>query len=266
MAYKLVALDVDGTLLNDEHEITEVTRNTVMEAARQGIEIVLCTGRGPLNSIPFMESMGLGGYVISHNGAATVEVETKRIVHQFGMEQAELDPFMTYCRERGVHFDINTAFEMYVDNVEELAGPVRHMYENYLMMPSNLPAWEELPDPVVKFTAFGEPGDMDAVLKDWSIWTMTLNMLRSGEYFIDLMHAEASKGSALKQLAAKRGYRQEEVLAIGNYYNDITMLTFAGMGIAMDNSPVEVKAAANAVTASNNEDGVHEALVKYCLS
>lgn len=101
MAYKLVALDVDGTLLNDEHEITEVTRNTVMEAARQGIEIVLCTGRGPLNSIPFMESMGLGGYVISHNGAATVEVETKRIVHQFGMEQAELDPFMTYCRERG---------------------------------------------------------------------------------------------------------------------------------------------------------------------
>ena len=80
------------------------------------------------------------------------------------------------------------------------------------------------------------------------------------------MHSQASKGNALKQLAAKRGYRPDEVLAIGNYFNDITMLTYAGMGIAMDNSPVEVKAAANAVTASNNEDGVHEALVKYCLS
>ncbi|ANA78657.1 Cof-like hydrolase [Paenibacillus vortex V453] len=266
MAYKLVALDVDGTLLNDDHEITEKTRNTVMEAAKQGVEIVLCTGRGPLNSIPFMKSMGLGGYVISHNGAATVEVETQKIVHQFGMDPLQLEPFMKYCREHGVHFDVNTAFEMYVDQVEELAGPVRFMYENYLMLPSNLPAWEELSGPVVKLTAFGESADMDRVYGDWSKWNLPLNMLRSGEFFIDLMHRDASKGNALKQLAANRGYQQEEVLAIGNYFNDITMLTFAGMGIAMDNSPVEVKAAANAVTTSNNEDGVHEALVKYCLS
>ncbi|MEK3734321.1 Cof-type HAD-IIB family hydrolase [Paenibacillus sp. FSL M8-0334] len=266
MTYKLVALDVDGTLLNDEHEMTERTKNTVMEAARQGIEIVLCTGRGPQNSIPFMESMGLEGYVISHNGAATVEVATRTIVHQFEMDRGGLTPFMEYCREQGIHFDINTAFEMYVDHVEALAGPVRYMYENFLMMPSNLPAWEALADPVVKFTAFGESADLDRVFEAWSKWTLPFNMLRSGEYFIDLMHQEASKGNALAQLAAKRGYKPEEVLAIGNYYNDITMLTYAGMGIAMDNSPVEVKAAADAITASNNEDGVHEALVKYCLS
>lgn len=173
---------------------------------------------------------------------------------------------MKYCRKHGVHFDVNTAFEMYVDQVEELAGPVRSMYENYLMLPSNLPSWEELSDPVVKFTTFGESADIDRVYADWSQWTLPFNMLRSGEYFIDLMHSEASKGSALQQLAARRGYEPDEVLAIGNYFNDITMLTYAGMGIAMDNSPVEVKAAANAVTTSNNEDGVHEALVKYCLS
>ncbi|KKO52780.1 HAD family hydrolase [Paenibacillus sp. DMB20] len=266
MAYKLVALDVDGTLLNDDHMITERTMNTVMEAAKQGIEIVLCTGRGPQNSIPFMEQMGLTGYVISHNGGATVEVETRKIIHQFGMDNMALTPFMDYCREKGVHFDVNTAFGMYVDNVDALAGPVRYMYENYLMMPSNLPAWEELEGPVVKFTAFGESKDMDAVYEEWGKWTPVFNMLRSGEYFIDLMQEQASKGNALKQLAAMRGFEAEEVLAIGNYYNDITMLTFAGMGIAMDNSPVEVKAAADAVTASNNEDGVHEALVKYCLS
>lgn len=266
MTYKLVALDVDGTLLNDQHEMTERTKNTVMEAARQGIEIVLCTGRGPLNSIPFMESMGLGGFVISHNGAATVEVSTRKIIHQFEMERAGLAPFMDYCRKQGIHFDVNTAFNMYVDNVDELAGPIRYMYENFLMMPSNLPTWEELADPVVKFTAVGEAADLDRVFSEWSKWTLPFNMLRSGEYFIDLMHLDASKGNALEQLAAKRGYQPEEVLAIGNYYNDITMLTFAGMGVAMDNSPVEVKAAANAITSSNNEDGVHEALLKYCLS
>ena len=110
-----------------------------------------------------MKSMGLGGYVISHNGAATVEVETHNIVHQFGMDPLQLEPFMKYCREHGVHFDVNTAFEMYVDQVEELAGPVRSMYENYLMPPSNLPSWEELSDPVVKFTVFGESADIDRV-------------------------------------------------------------------------------------------------------
>lgn len=266
MTYKLVALDVDGTLLNDDHMMTERTMNTVMEASKQGIEIVLCTGRGPQNTIPFMEKMGLTGYVISHNGAATVEVETRNIIHQFEMDKKSLDPFMDYCRDKGVHFDVNTAFEMYVDNVDALAGPVRHMYENFLMLPSNLPTWDELTEPVVKFTAFGEVADLDAVFQEWSKWTPVFNMLRSGEYFVDLMHEQASKGNALKQLAAKRGVKPEEVLAIGNYYNDITMLTFAGMGIAMDNSPVEVKAAADAITASNNEDGVHEALVKYCLS
>lgn len=266
MTYKLVALDVDGTLLNDEHVMTERTMRTIMETAEKGIEIVLCTGRGPQNTIPFLEKMGLTGYVISHNGAATVEVESKKIIHQFEMEKNNLNPYMDYCREKGVHFDVNTAFEMYVDNVEELAGPVRFMYENYLMLPSNLPAWEELKEPVVKFTAFGEAADIEAVYEDWSKWEPIFNIQRSGEYFIDLMQKQASKGNALQQLASKRGLKPEEVLAIGNYYNDITMLTFAGMGIAMDNSPVEVKAAADALTASNNDDGVHEALVKYCLS
>ncbi|MBO2942599.1 HAD family phosphatase [Paenibacillus sp. F411] len=265
MAYKLVALDVDGTLLNDNHVMTEQTMQTVMEASRQGIEIVLCTGRGPQNTIPFLEEMGLKGYVISHNGAATVEVESRKVVHQFALDHHALKPYMEHCRQQGIHFDINTPFGMYVDQVEALAGPVRYMYEKYLMMPSNLPAWEELDGPVVKFTAFGESKDMDALFQAWSQWTPVYNMLRSGEYFIDLMQEEASKGNALKLLAEQRGYKREEILAIGNYYNDVTMLSYAGLGIAMDNSPVDVKAAADEITLSNNEDGVHAALLKHCL-
>lgn len=266
MKYKLIALDVDGTLLNDEHEVTEQTQKTIQEAARQGAEIVLCTGRGPQNSIPFMEQMGLSGYVISHNGAATVKVDTREVVHQYAMDAKAIVPYLDYFRKEGVHFDVNTAFQMFVDDVEGLAVEVRSMYENYLMLPSVLPPLHDLSDPIVKVTAFGQPDTMDRVHQDIAAWTPEFNILRSGEYFVDLMHPEASKGNALKQLAERRGYRQEEILAIGNYYNDITMLTYAGLGVAMDNSPLEVKAAANKVTASNNEDGVHAALLKYCLS
>lgn len=80
------------------------------------------------------------------------------------------------------------------------------------------------------------------------------------------MHPEASKGAALKRLAESKGIMPSEIMAIGNYFNDITMLTFAGKGIAMDNSPDEVKAAADEVTLSNNEQGVAHAIQKYVLS
>lgn len=266
MNYKLIALDVDGTLLNDDHEISEQTIQTIQEVASRGAEIILCTGRGPQNSIPFMEKMGLEGYVISHNGAATVKVDTKEIVHQFPMDAIGLDPYSDFCRSRGIHFDVNTAFEMFVDSVEGLQVEVRSMYENFLMLPSDLPAWSDLQDPVVKYTMFGESKVIDEAYQELSTWTHEFNMLRSGEYFIDLMHSDASKGNALKMLASKRGIQQEEILAIGNYYNDLTMLTYAGKGIAMDNSPLEVKAAADEITLSNNDNGVHAALVKYCLS
>lgn len=266
MKYKLIALDVDGTLLNDDHEISKRTMETVKAVSETGAEIILCTGRGPQNTIPFMEQMGLTGYVISHNGAATAKVDNREIVHHFAMDPTALTPFMDYCRDKGIHFDVNTPLEMYVDDVEGLDEIILNMYKNYLTLPSNLPEkWTDFKQPVVKFTMFGEYDVMDDLYKELSHWTFDLTMLRSGDYFIDLMNKEASKGNALKQLAMKRGIQQEEILAIGNYYNDITMLKFAGKGIAMDNSPDEVKAAADELTLSNNDEGVHAALLKYCL-
>ncbi|GAB6988653.1 Cof-type HAD-IIB family hydrolase [Paenibacillus pini] len=266
MTYKLIALDVDGTLLNDEHEISEQTLKTIKEVSSQGAEIVLCTGRGPQNSIPFMEQMGLSGYVISHNGAVTVKTDTREVVHQFALDVKAIAPYLNYFREIKVHFDVNTAFNMYVDSVDGLAVEVRSMYENFLMLPSVLPSMDEFSEPIVKVTLFDYAEKLDEIYQELSKWTPEFNILRSGEYFVDLMNPEASKGHALENLAKSKGIRQEEVLALGNYYNDITMLTYAGKGIAMDNSPLDVKAAADEVTASNNEDGVHAALLKYCLS
>ncbi len=263
--YKLIALDVDGTLLNDDHELTPGTAETIRRIAGQGTEFVLCTGRAPVNSIPFMRKMGLGGYVITHNGAATVDVRTEEIVHEFALDVKGLDRYIDYCREHGVHYDINTTFELYVPGASELGKEALDMYRLFMMEPLELPAWTEFTEPVVKMTVTAKKEELDRVQSDWNVWPQEFNVLRSGDFFIDIMHKEASKGAALQKLAEKRGFKPEEVMAIGNYYNDLTMLTYAGLGIAMDNSPVEVKAAANAVTASNNEEGVKQALEKYCL-
>lgn len=266
MKYQLIALDVDGTLLNDDHELTPGTAEAVKTAAAKGAEIVLCTGRAPQSSIPFMEAMGLEGSIITHNGAATVGVKggSRTVIHEFPLDAQGLQPYFEYCRKQGVHFDINTTFDLYVEHAELLPQEVLDLYEKFMIVPKSTPAWSEFSDSVVKMTVSGTADVIDKVQADWSLWQQEFNILRSGDYFLDIMHTEASKGAALKNLAEQRGIPADRVLAIGNFYNDITMLTFAGLGIAMDNSPLEVKAAANEITLSNNEEGVKAALEKYC--
>jgi Cof subfamily protein (haloacid dehalogenase superfamily) len=260
LQYDLIALDVDGTLLTDDHVLTKAIRETVHEAAERGAQIVLCTGRGPSGALPILEELGLGGTVITHNGAATINSDDRSVIHQFDMIPEHLSDFVVYCRDRAIHFDLNTAFEMMV---ESMTPEAELMYGRYQAKPSIQDFRLALPSGLVKFTVFGSKEQMDTVQTEWASWPQTLHSIRSGDYFIDVHHAEANKGRALEQLAAIRGIDRSRILAIGNYYNDITMLQFAGMGIAMGNSPEQVKLAAKAVAPSNSEDGVARALREY---
>lgn len=263
LKYDLIALDVDGTLLTDDHLLTEAIRESVHEAAYRGAQIVLCTGRGPLAALPVLEDLGLGGTIITHNGAATINSDDRSVVHQFDIVPEHLLSFVTYCRDHGIHFDLNTAFEMMVESITPEAEA---MYGRFQAKPSILDFRQGLPGGLVKFTVFGSKEQIDMVQAEWAGWPKLLQSIRSGDYFIDVHHTEASKGRALQQLAEIRGIDRSRILAIGNYYNDITMLQYAGMGIAMGNSPEQVKLAANAVVRSNGEDGVAGALREYAWS
>lgn len=264
MNYRIVALDMDGTLLHDDHTLSSPNAEAIRKAAAQGMEIVLCTGRSPISTLPYLEQIGLEGVVITHNGAATIASEGRRVLHRFDIPSAGLEPYIQYCRENGVHFDINTAFDLYVDKLNELTPEMLDLYRQFLIEPKQFPGWTGLTDAPVKLTMSGQKDEMDRVEHELNQWTHEHNFIRSGDYFIDIMHKDATKGNALKQLAAMRGVPREQVLAIGNYYNDMTMIQFAGLGVAMDNSPLEVKAAAQEITLSNNEDGVAATLLKYC--
>jgi hypothetical protein len=262
--YKLIALDVDGTLITDDHRLTRKTREAVRAVHEQGARIVLCTGRGAISTLPVMEELGLEGIVITHNGGATIRSTDRQVLHTFGYPVERFMPLVEYCRERGIHFDINTAFDIYV---EQLNDELREGYRLFFAEPVILDDVAAFPEPVIKFCAIAESDKVERILQDWSwITERGLRMMRSGTIFVDVMHEKTSKGNALKVLAEQWGIPREEVLAIGNYYNDLEMIRYAGLGIAMANSPDEVKREADAVTeASNNEDGVYEALVRHCL-
>lgn len=261
--FDLIALDVDGTLLTDEHLLPERVKEAVRECARQGAEIVLCTGRGPMGAFPVLEELGLNGTLITHNGAAIVEFEDRSITFQFDIDGELLEPYLVYCREKGIHFDLNTAYDMLVESVSEAAEA---MYLQHKTVPTVLPAGGELPEGLVKLSVFGSKEEIDMVQGDWERDEPGLQLIRSGDLFIDIQHPEASKGSALRRLAEQKNIPSERILAIGNYFNDISMLTFAGLGIAMDNSPDGVKEAADVVVGTNNDGSVASALREYVIN
>jgi Cof subfamily protein (haloacid dehalogenase superfamily) len=260
--FRLIALDVDGTLLNDEHEVTPRVREAVRAAAGKGAEIVLCTGRGSTSALPVLEELELPGTMITHNGASIVDSKSRSVLYETELPHEAIERYLAYLRERNIQYDLNTSFDQFVYALSEEAA---QMFESLHCRPVLRDPAEGLPEKLVKVSIFGSREGLDGVERDWKQWQHELLFIRSGDNFIDIHHPDATKGKALEKLAGLRGIPREQVLAIGNYYNDIGMLSFAGLGVAMDNSPPEVKAEAEEVTLSNNEDGVAAILERLGL-
>lgn len=253
MNYRMIALDVDGTLLNDDHKLTPRVRQAVRAAAEQGVEIVLATGRGSTSALPVLEELGLKGTVITHNGASVVNSETREVLYETEISHELAHRYTTFLREREIHFDMNTAFDLYV---EGMSDEIATMYRRLLARPIKREEGQGFPERMLKMSIYAPKQVLDDVETIWLDWKHELQAVRSGDNFMDIQHLNATKGKALEKLALLRGIPREQILALGNYYNDIGMIAYAGWGVAMDNSPHEVKAEADEVTVSNNEDGV----------
>jgi Cof subfamily protein (haloacid dehalogenase superfamily) len=257
---RLLALDVDGTLIKDDHTLSAKNIEAVRKVAARGVEVVLCTGRGTPNAWPIFEKLGLSGTMISHNGAATVHGKAFDIQAQLEIDQTSYVKLLNYLKQKQLYFDVNTANVLYVETVPD---KVRSMYDLYEVEVTTVNDFLTIDAGVVKVTLYDEdPAVLDAFESqfkaDWS--DDELAMVRSGDYFIDFMRPNVNKGIALKTYAEAKGLVREQVVAIGNYNNDIEMLTYAGMGIAVANATSEVKQVSDLVVASNNDDGVSEAI------
>ncbi|WP_372663838.1 Cof-type HAD-IIB family hydrolase [Cohnella sp.] len=263
MNYRLIALDIDGTLLNDDHELTPRVRHAVRAASEQGIEIVLATGRGTTSALPVLAELGLKGTIITHNGASVVNSQTYEVLYDTQISHELAHRYATFLRERGIHFDMNTAFDLYVEGMSEETA---EMYRKLLARPIIREKEQGFPDRMVKMSIYAPKQILDDVENEWVDWQHELQAVRSGDFFIDVQHLHATKGKALEKLALLREIPREQILALGNYYNDIGMIAYAGWGVAMDNSPLEVKAEADEVTVSNNENGVAIVLEQRVLS
>ncbi|WP_026907095.1 sugar-phosphatase [Paucisalibacillus globulus] len=267
--YKLIAIDMDGTLLNDQHEVPEDVKNTLAEAKRQGIKIVLCSGRPIGGMRSYIEALNLdeaGDYAIAYNGAFVQDTHTSEVVAGLSLKYDDLvklydlsvklnTPMHFFDEERLYSPNANiseyTILESYLNKI-----PLRYQAVSDILPNLSIPKvmYIDHPDNLAQ-TIQSLP---DELYDNYTI-------VRSSPYFLEFVHPEVSKGNAVKKLAEKLGIKQEEVMCIGDNGNDLSMITFAGCGVAMGNAIPEVKAAADFQTRSNNEGGVAHAIEKLAL-
>ncbi|MED0677134.1 MULTISPECIES: Cof-type HAD-IIB family hydrolase [Aneurinibacillus] len=258
MAYKLAAIDIDGTLLTDDYRITEKNKKALRAAEEEGVQIVLCSGRAPVSVLPILEEIGIHGYFICHNGAVTTHSKTKEILQENGFSMQSLRGVVEYCRRENIHMDFCTAFDMYTESMER--EDVQRMYAKYLAQPKLIQDMLTVEDKLVKFTLFGTDEQLNKAYDEFAAMNLPVRTLRSGPSYIDIIDKATSKGAALSNLAEYLNISLADTIAIGNYYNDLDMITMAGIGVAVANAPEDVKEKADLIVASNNESGVAEAL------
>ena len=255
MSYKLLALDVDGTLLNENGKLTSRTIAAVKKAYDSGVHVVLSTGRSLEQTRPILDELGIEGIIVSHNGATTLKTDTREIIHEYSYDIKEVTEIIKHCRKYDIHFYVCTALNLYVERMDDYQIK---LFEKYNLVHKMSDDVLSLTEKVAKFTV-----DDQQKVDGWRDINTTKLRKTSDGFFQDIIHSQAHKANALEQVLKKLNINKTEMIAIGDYYNDLEMIEDAGLGIAMGNAPDDLKEKADVVTSSNNEDGVYHALEKY---
>ncbi|RKD69503.1 hypothetical protein ATL39_2922 [Sinobaca qinghaiensis] len=268
--YKLIAIDMDGTLLNDQHEITPEVRETLLEARSKGSHIVLCTGR-PIGGVHrYLDELGLtdeGDYVIAYNGALVQDTHTGRVVNELSLTHENLEELYEVSRELDTPMHYFDSEQVYTPNKDISRYTI--LEAHLTQLPLSYRKVEEMPKgtlfPKVMFIHDPEKlSEVIAAVPDSLKQKYT--MVQSAPYFFEILHPQASKGSAVQQLAESLDITREQVMCIGDNGNDLSMIQYAGCGVAMENAIPVIKQHADYETLSNNAHGVADAIQKLVLA
>lgn len=270
MKYKLLVLDVDGTLLNDEREISKRTLAALLKVQQMGVRIVLASGRPTYGLMPLAKTLELGnygGFVLSYNGCQIIKAQNGEILFERRINPEMLPYLEKKARKNG--FAIFT----YHNDTLITDSPDNEYIKNEALL-NNLK--------IIKEDEFSTAIDFapckcmlvsdkeEALIELEQHWEKrlagTLDAFRSEPYFLEVVPCGVNKANTLGALLEHLEVTREEAIAVGDGVCDVTMLQLAGMGIAMGHSQDSVKVCADYVTASNEEDGVALAVEKLILA
>ncbi|NSI94051.1 HAD family phosphatase [[Clostridium] symbiosum] len=266
--YEIIVLDLDGTLTNRDKVITPKTKKALMEIQERGKKIVLASGRPTDGVMPLARELMLekyGSYILSFNGGMITNCRTGEAVFSrllpveanakiIGLAEEERVTILTYDGHTLITNDAESPYSklenkinsMEVRQIDDLKSYVTYPVPKFLMMDDG------------DYLAMVEPRVKAAMGKNFSIY-------RSEPFFLEILPRGIDKAQSLARLLEILGLDKERMIACGDGYNDLTMIKFAGLGVAMENAVLPVRKAADYITMSNNDDGIAHVVEKFML-
>ncbi|WP_426385763.1 Cof-type HAD-IIB family hydrolase [Latilactobacillus curvatus] len=267
MTIKLVAIDIDDTLLSSQHQLLASTKQQVAKALEQGVKVVLCSGRPLAGVVPFLNQLGIAGdnqYVITFNGSI-IETASGKILKEAGISRETYQAIDDYSQATGLPYNVlDQNSVIYTSNVNVAPMTVVQAWENeagiHIRKPNEIDAATRMVKAV--FTGTSEQLDVHEPQVHAQFGTDNY-VVRAADLFLEVMHADVNKGKAVQYLANKLGFAPDEIMAIGDEKNDIPMFQFAGTAVAMGNGSAEAKAHVDFITADNDSDGIAQAFDQF---
>ena len=270
---KLIAIDMDGTLLNEKKHIDKAQKEAIHEAIEAGIKIVLCTGRPLYGILPFYKELELHeldseGYVILNNGCSIHMTKSWKLIDQVSFSSDDIEYLYKFCEGYDINFTMVN--DVYYFNIgrkptSELTKDAGFVFADITDI--SLDEAKSGKHKIMKIMFLGNPEIMaDFQEKNENIIKSKYSGVLSQSYVYEVFPKDNNKGTGLKKLAEKLGIKREEVMAIGDGNNDIEMFEYANYSVAMKNATELAKKTAKYETDSNENDGVAKAIRKYALN
>ena len=266
LGIKLLALDLDGTLLNQNQKISQRNIRVINKAKENGVNIVIATGRTNLGAENYFKELGLQEYLISYNGALIQNIRENIIIKHIPLPLDKTLEILDFVNENNLYANLYLNNNVYANKAgEELEYYKRIMNIEPILIEGRIDKFLNKPSTKLLIIEKNlvKVDEILSVLRN--NFSSSLNITKSIEDCIDVMSKNVSKGKALSDLTSKLGIKPEEVAAVGDGDNDLEMIKFAGRSAAVANAETSIKENADYITASNDEHGVAEFIEKFIL-
>lgn len=289
--YKMIASDLDGTLLNSYGQITEKTKESLLKAQEKGVYVVFASGRVSSSIKSFADLIGIKGYIISGNGAVVTDLETNENIYTNVMDKKTVLKIISICEQNSISYNLYTLKDVYTKKIE-YSTLFYHMENRKL--PEEKRIKINLCENIEKLIKESDDLKISKITicdKDRIVFNSIIRKLRevNGVTVLDVSHSsrkvitvgteaieikynytEVSKSgvdkwSAIQFLSNKLSIDKKEIICVGDNANDIIMVENAGLGVIMGNAAPQYKEKADYVALSNDEDGVADVIDKYIL-
>ena len=262
---RLVALDLDGTLIGEDLTLRPRVREAVATAQAQGIAVTIVTGRMFAAAKPFAQALGVRGPIVCYQGAAIYDATTGATLRETCVHQDVTHDVLAWAHERGVHAQCYADDTLYVDEINRFS---KRYTELARVEPAVVPSLREAfaERPTIKIVLVDDPERADEILAALrALLGERAYLTRSHVDFVEVVDPAVNKGEALAFVAQRHGVSLDATLAVGDAWNDVPLLDAAAIGVAMGSGPPELLAHADHVVADVAHDGVAEAIERYVL-